>query len=304
MENKIKFGIIIIIIIGIGLAGLYLLNWNSQQRKVPPRLEGTGLYLPWEVTFSLSDKPLLNIPVILTLSFKAKVDTPSIYAEIELPNDFEFVSGDLEWQGDLNKDEEQKIEAVIKSTNVGYYQLKASVISKEGTGNPIIRVEVSENDAIIGSFPENNWYEPAQGQGIPLAENNEQIQSELIISPKLELNEEFIVIYKLTPSINLPGPKRTQMSLVFPPKAFEIVSIQFPEGGETYEHESQLSWAGSISKDQTVEIKATFKVNNTGWGHVYGNLKVQPNGEIANLIQDVKIADLYVDKYTGSFTIK
>jgi hypothetical protein len=94
------------------------------------------------------------------------------------------------------------------------------------------------------------------------------------------------------------------MSLVFPPKAFEVVSVQFPEGGETYEHDTQLSWKGRISEGQTVEIKATFKVINTGWGSVYGNLNVQPSGEITNLIQDVKIAELYVDKYTGNFTIK
>jgi hypothetical protein len=126
----------------------------------------------------------------------------------------------------------------------------------------------------------------------------------LIISPKPELNKEFTITYRLTPSINIPDPQRTQMSLVFPPKAFQVVSVQFPTGGETYRYNDQLSWKGSINKGQTVEIKTTLKVINTGWGSVYGNLNVQPSGEITNLIQDVKIADLYVDKYSGSFTMK
>lgn len=262
---------------------------------------------PLQATLSLSDKPLLNTPVTLTLSFKSILDAPNTSAKIELPEGFELVNGNLEWQGDLKENENQKIEVVVKSTKGGYYQLNSSVISKQQDStlgdNDIIYVEVSQNDAIIGSRPENNWVEPAQGQTVPLAENNEQIQSELIISQNPELNKEFTITYRLTPSINIPDPQRTQMSLIFPPKAFEIVSIQFPEGGETYRYKSQLSWKGSINKGQTVEIKATFKVINIGWGLVYGNLNVQPSGEITSLIQDVKTADLYVDKYTRNIII-
>lgn len=263
---------------------------------------------PLQATLYLSDKPLLNTPVTLTLSFKSIVDALNTSAKIELPDGFKLVSGNLEWQGDLKKNEEQKIEIVVKSTKVGYYQLKGFAISKQEDSffgdSDIIYVEVSRDDAIIGSKPENNWYEPGQGQAVPLSENNEQIQSELIISQNPELNKEFTIIYRVTPFIDLSDPQRTQLSLVFPPKAFELVRIQFPEDGKTYKYETQVSWKGSINEGQTVEIKATFKVVNTGWGSVYGNLNVQPSGEITNLIQDVKIAELYVDKYRGEYTIK
>lgn len=309
MDNKIKIGVIILIIVGIVLAGLYIWNPWSPQRGIkpappaPPAWSESSLL---QATLSLSDKPLLNTPVTLTLSFKSIINTINTFAKIELPEGFELVSGNLEWQGDLKKDEEEKIEVVVKSTKVGYYQLKGSIGSRQQNSafsdSNIIYVEVSQNDAIIGSEPENNWFKPAQSQSVPLAENNEQIQSELIISQNPELNKEFTITYRLTPLIDIPDPQRTQMSLAFPPKAFEVVNAQFPEGGEIY-NESQLTWKGSINQGQTIEIKATFKVINTGWGSVYGYLNVQPSGEITNLIQDAKIADLYVDKYTGSFTI-
>lgn len=290
--NKIILGIIIFVIIGIGLANFY----NAQK-------ETGDATSPFQTKLSFSDKPLLNTPVTLTLSFKSTIDAQNTYAKIELPDGFELVSGSLEWQGDLKKDEEQKIEIVVKSTNVGYYQLKCFINPNDfAFGNSdTLYVEVSQNDAIIGSKLENNWYKSEQGQVAPIAENNEQIESELIILQNPELDKEFTISYRLTPLIDLP--ERTQISLVLPPKAFELVDVQFPEGGETYE-KSRLIWVGSIDKDETVEIKANLKVINTGWGSVYGAFNVQPNGEITELIQDVKIADLYVDKYKGNFTIR
>ncbi len=308
MGGKIKIGIFILVMILIGLTSLYF--WNAQ-RGMPDQGQKNiieKMTSPLQATLSLSEKPLLNTPVTLTLSFKSATTARNTSAKIEIPEGFELVSGSLEWQGDLNKDEEQKIEIIVKSTKVGYYQLGGSAISRQQDGvfgdGDTIYAEVSQNDAIIGSKPENNWYGQSQGQSVPLAENNEQIQSELIISQNPGLNKEFTVTYRLTPSINIPDPQRTQMSLVFPPKAVEVVSVQFPKGGTTYKHGSQLSWKGSINKDETVEIKATLKVINTGWGSGYGNLNVQPSGDIASLIQDVKFFELYVDKYTGSFTIK
>lgn len=337
MENKIKIVIIALVVIGIiFISGCYQPEQPQTTEITTPPMKPSS---PLQVELFLSDKPLLNNPVTLALKFKSVMDASNISAKIELPDGFELVSGNLEWKGALVISEEEKqkhplpptncsgpecekmwkeyeypsveqnIEVVVKSTKTGYYQLKGSAISMQGNSyyfgdSDLIYIEITPNDAIIGSKPINNWYEPAQMQAVPMAENCEQIQSELIISQNPELNKEVTIIYIVTPSIDISDPQRTQMNLVFPPKAFEVINVQFPGGGETYEHKGQLTWKGSISKDQTVEIKAIFKVINTGWGSVYGNLNVQPSGEIINLIQDVKIADLYVDKYDGNFTIK
>ena len=90
------------------------------------------------------------------------------------------------------------------------------------------------------------------------------------------------------------------MDLVFPAKGFAVIDTQFPQDGEIHKSKGQLSWKGSINKDQTVEIKAILKVIDVGWGSVYGSLSVQPGGAITSFIKDVSITDLYVDKYKAT----
>ena len=314
MKSKIIFSLIIVIAIV-----LAIVFWRGGD-KVPERLSNTFPYSsksevsggspssPMQGTLTLVEKPLLETPIPLALTFKSVTPAPNTEAKIELPDNFELVSGTPTWSGNLEANEEQKIEVVIKSKKVGYYRLTGSAISRQGEGyfgkTAVIDIEIAPDDAIAGSKPKNNWYEPAQGQAVPVAENNQAINSQLLISNNPELNREFTVTYRITPQIDLPDPQRTQMALVFPPKAFEIVKVEFPQGGETYKSNTQLSWKGSVSKNQTIEIKATFRVINTGQGSVYGNLNVQQGGGVTKFIQDAKIADLYVDKYSGNFTLK
>ena len=82
------------------------------------------------------------------------------------------------------------------------------------------------------------------------------------------------------------------------------MNVEFPQGGKTYRYDGHLRWEGSIAKNQTVEIKATFLITDTGRGSIYGNLEVQITGDITKFIDDRKGADLYVDKYGGTFTLK
>lgn len=269
-----------------------------------PKSESSGSpSSPIQSKLTLSEKPLLNTPVILVFEFTTVASGLSIEAKIELSDSFELVNGALIWNGNLEANEEHKIEVVIKSTKVGYYQLSGSAISREGNNyfgdTAIIDIEVTPDNAIAGNKPENNWQDTLT-QAVPLVGNNEQIQSELIFTPTLELNKEFTVIYRLTSSINLPDPQRTQINLVFPPQGFTVIDTQFPQDGEIHKSKGQLSWKGSINKDQTVEIKAILKVVDVGWGLVYGSLSVQPGGAITSFIQDVKIVDLYVDKYRAT----
>ena len=294
-----------------------------------PQVQTKGTVAPssrLQVELSLADKPLLKVPVTLKLKIIsiAPSSIKNISAKIDLPEGFELISGNLSWNGDLNASstvqrysvyaEEGIIEAVVKSTKVGYYQLKGSAISKQlentfGIGtfsdSAIIYVEISQNDAIIGSKPENNWYEPTIGIGMSVAENNEQIKSELTLSNIPELNKDFTIAYKVKPLIDLPS-QRSYLDLVFPPKAFKLVNVKFPSDGETYQRESQLSWIGKINVNQTVEIIATFRVLNTGWGNLYGSLDSQSGSGgrgVTDFVRDVKIAKLYVDKYKGNYTI-
>ena len=263
---------------------------------------------PLKVSLSLSGKPLPNTLVTMTLSFKSIQNAPNTHASIGIPEGFELVSGSLEWNGDLIAGEEKSIEVFVKAKKPGYYQLNGSAFSKQGAfefgDSEVIYLEVSQSDVIIGSLPENNWYEPSQAQIIPLAENNENIQSELLISKTPEFNEEFTLTYRVTPAINLPDPERVHMSIVFPGKAFSVVSVKFPEGGKTYTQEGQLSWKGSMSRGKTYNLSAKLKIVETGWGNVYGSLNIQAIPEVTDFIQDVRMAEIYVDEYNGYFKIK
>ena len=311
--------VIILVIVIIIIATLGIMFWRGGYNisgiitsafPYSSQSEATGVKpsLPMQTTLTLVEKPLLEKPVPLILVFKSVISAPNTEAKIELPGSFELVSGIPIWRGNLEADEEQKIEVVIKSKTVGYYRLTGSAIFRQGESyigqTSVIDIEIAPDDAIAGSKPENNWYEPAQGQAVPVAENNQVINSQLLISNNPEFNKEFTVTYRVIPQIDLPDPERTQMALVFPPKAFEIVEVEFPQGGEVYKSNTQLSWKGNVGRNKAVEIKATFRVINTGQGSIYGNLNVQQGSGITKFIQDAKIADLYVDKYSGSFTLK
>ncbi len=305
MKTKLLILVLIIIVIAVVLAIIFLGG-----EVTPP----TGTSTTYPYSSPTSEKPsspmqvtLILLEVSLVLKFKSVTPAPNTEAKIELPDSFVLVSGDPTWNGDLKAGEEQNVEVVIKSTEIGYYQLKGSAISRQGEsyfGNTaIIDIEIAPNDAIAGSKPENNWYPPTQEQALPMPENNQEIDSQLSISDNPQLNQEITITYRVTPSIDLPDPQRTQLSLVFPPKAFKILNVEFPQGGETYERDTQLNWKGSISKNQTLEIKATFRVINTGWGQVYGSLDVQPGSGITKHILEAKAVRLYVDKYGGNWEV-
>ncbi|MFZ3077109.1 MAG: hypothetical protein WA139_01520 [Candidatus Aenigmatarchaeota archaeon] len=305
-KKLLLIGTVILIVLAAAL--IYMQYGKSIYTTTPesPPKESS----PLQAKLSFSDKPLLNAPVGLVLTLKSMmVNNPNVAfqntsARIELPDGFEFVSGELEWHGYMSANEERKVEAVVKSTKLGYYKI-TGVVQGEAFGNSdIIYLEVSDNDAIMGSKPANNWFEPAQGQAVPMPENNGNIKSELLILQKPELNKEFMAIYRITPLEDILDTRYRQMSLLFPPKGFEVSDVKFPEGGKTYRNNGQLSWQGDLSKNQTVEIRATFKIIDVGWGSIIGELSIQAGTDGSKFVQDAKIADLYVDKYSGNLTIR
>ncbi|HDY73376.1 MAG TPA: hypothetical protein ENH86_02270 [Candidatus Jorgensenbacteria bacterium] len=113
--KKIIGGLIIVLVI---ITGLYF--WSAQQNG------GSGVQIVLG-ELSLSDQPILNTLVTVTLILIPEVDIPNYPASIEIPNSFELVSGYLDRQVNLKAREEFKIEAIIKPTEVGHYKLRASV---------------------------------------------------------------------------------------------------------------------------------------------------------------------------------
>lgn len=304
---KWKIIILLIVVLAILIVGYFVyqaITGDESTEKLSPPVWGE---------LSLSDKPLLNTPVRLTMIFESSVEFINVSAQIELPDGFEFVDGNPVWSGDIGIGEERRIEVVVQSTKVGYHQLSGVIKSEEGGvigGTNIVYVEVTEDDAIIGGKPENNWYwhdEPARGMALFASVNNEQIESELVFSGSPELNQEFSVTYKVT-SVGVLPSEKVGIAFGFPPNAFEVIDVKFPQYPvadelQTQPSDTSIGWTGRIGEQQTIELTATFKVISTGWGNIYGTLRSGGEGEIIKLVRDVKLADIYVDKYSGSFSI-
>jgi len=193
---------------------------------------------PIETALTLSAEPLVNQTVELIFSFKSSMALPNAKAEIVLPKNFELVSGLSSWQGNLKKDEQQKLAVKVKAKKPGFYRLIGTVGSSTNNATAFINLEITPDKVIIGSRPQNNWYHPAQGMVVPEAMNNENVKSELIISNPPALGKEFTISYQISSPITT---NRAELYLVFPPKAFKLVDVKFPSNGKTYTSDSQLS---------------------------------------------------------------
>lgn len=258
----------------------------------------------------LLEKPILNKSVMLLYKFQSNDPLPNAIAKIELPESFVLVSGNMEWRGDLSANEEKSFGIVVRSTKIGYFQLKASVFNDFSIySDDLVYIEITPNNAILSSNPLNNWNPPPEALAEKISENNQSISSQLIISHNPELNKEFTVIYKVTPQIDLYGDLNNQMALSFPSGAFTVLKVEFPEGGrgqtDPYD-DNRLTWMGAIAQGRTVEIKAILRVISTGQGTIFGTLDVFPpfGVGITKHIYDEKTADLYVYKDGGTFTMK
>ena len=72
-------------------------------------------------------KPTVGEEVVLILELHATEDTPNVTAEIILPEEFIYISGPLEWTGDLKKDQKEIFQVKIKTTKRGRFSIKAAV---------------------------------------------------------------------------------------------------------------------------------------------------------------------------------
>ncbi len=294
-ENRI---LLLIIIIGIFLVIGYLIYYYKILPSIITGGSSAAPKSPMIVTLSVS--PFTGEKIAeLTVTITSIVNAPNTTAQIILPEGIELQSGNSNWSGDITENGTVKFSTMIKAVKMGEWIVEADARTYTSPdswfgGKDIIYFIVCE-DVKVSDIPPKNWYEGGQAQAIPLPENNEMISSNISFSSLPELNKEVILTYTVTPSIDIPDPQRTWMTLVYPPKGFEVIGVEFPSAGETYTSEGQLTWKGKISKDETVQIKAIVKAITTGSGSVYGHLNVQPDGKtITRLISDISMFDVKV----------
>jgi hypothetical protein len=107
----------------------FLTSKNSGKSSRQPFYKESPV-LHKEATKAPVDIILENIPwpdvgeeVVLTFSLIAPEDMSNVKAVIELPEEFIFVEGTLEWTGDLKKDQKETFQIKIKTTEKGRFRI-------------------------------------------------------------------------------------------------------------------------------------------------------------------------------------
>lgn len=244
------------------------------------------------------ETPLLGKPAKISFSLAFFEDKTDLTAEIHLPEGVELIEGNPVWKGDLLQSEEKVLELLAQVNEPGHYQIEGTVDLSQGyplNVRDTVDLEVTPERTYLEARPANHW---EQLIGYALPANQEQLSTELVIEPKPGLGEIFTITYQVKPLIEV-YPQRMQTNLNLPENAFEVVNVQYPEGGESRSSDLQYTWLGNPHEGEEIEIKLTLKPISTGWGFVIGNTFIRESGVV-----DTILADVYVGEHAGGYTFR
>lgn len=225
--------------------------------ETPPAPPDSGM----EVQLSLSDSPILGKSVqvrfILAVRRDYKYDAPNTKAQIELPNAFELVSGNLVWEGDLIRGTPVEIKATVKATKVGECKIEAGAFRSlyegawAGEGDTL-HLAVFEDRAFVSHKPIEFG-----GESLPLP---------MFVLPPAD---EMVMVIELSLS-NAPAlgqtAKLTCTATAIRDAPGAQVYINLPEGFELVS--GDWWWDGDLTKDARIELKATVRAIKTGRWHI------------------------------------
>ena len=192
-KGFIKIGIIVLVVILIAIIGYFI--FSKITRPYPPISQDNSFDCPdivasnnanhfisnvFPVAQAMTqapllagklcflEKPLLNKPVILEFRFKSRQDSSDSKARIELPDGFQVVSGTTDWSGDLKSGEQVNLRVTVKSTKIGYFQVKGFATANIN-GNKVddqqlakIELDVNSNDTILNPVWDQTFVLPSK----------------------------------------------------------------------------------------------------------------------------------------------
>jgi hypothetical protein len=91
--------------------------------REPPVLHREATKAPVDIILEDIPWPEVGEEVVLTFSLIAPEDMSNVKAVIELPEEFIFLEGTLEWVGDLKKDQKETFQVRIRTTEKGRFQI-------------------------------------------------------------------------------------------------------------------------------------------------------------------------------------
>jgi hypothetical protein len=99
--------------------------------------ETMGIRIPVGLSLESTPQPNAGDEIVLTFYLLASEDTPDVKAEIVLPKEFIYVSGTLEWSGDLKKDQKETFQVTLKTTVMGRFSTRG-IVSYDGDGGTFV----------------------------------------------------------------------------------------------------------------------------------------------------------------------
>jgi len=189
----------------VGMAGISGCAWMPNTPPAPP----------FTLDLSFPDgAPPLGETAELVCVVKADGNLKNMSLEIDLPEAFEVVSGNLSWIGNISKSVETEVmRAVIRSVKTGNWTIELighldpaenAGVGLNGPG-PICYVSVSEDSAEWGKYPP--WYKgggveiPPERVGAPFS----GIKVDLSIPYAPVLNEAVDLTCTVSSAINIPN---------------------------------------------------------------------------------------------------
>ena len=113
--------------------------------------------VPLDIDLSIEGLPKLNQTVKLIVTVTGLLNLPNTSLQIQLPEGFILINGDLSWKGALTTNEIKKIQALVKPVKVGNWTIKAVARSYHEWGfygkEDILYISVSEETATVTKEP-------------------------------------------------------------------------------------------------------------------------------------------------------
>jgi hypothetical protein len=212
-------------------------------------LTGCSQTEPITSSLSFSEPPLIGKPVELILTFSLKDyyrDNPiRVTSQILLPENIELVSGNLEWEVEIEKNRTYEHHVTIKTVDVGYYSILSHVVETApfdfAFGVENIYMAVFEDSAEVSHQPLPRL--PKNGHTSYL----NRISAELSLSEPPVLGKPVEVTY----TFRSEDDADNAFSWIRIPEGFELV-------------EGNLEWKGILIRNQTYTMKATIRAVRLG----------------------------------------
>lgn len=294
MKLNYLIGIILLIVVFVFIGYIKQSEDNVHDTKITSPIKGK---------LEIIGKPLLNQNFELIYKLSSSINASNVVTKIRLPENIELISGNLEWIGNLEKDQDIELPPIeLKVIKIGEY----SIISNFDN----IYLDVSEEDASVSEKPpRNNWWS-TRGFALPYYENETNVDFEFGFAELPELNKEVGLITKIIPKENI---NNARVIIILHEKGLKLVSVDYvtkptrqseftDKSGVDLGH-NQISWVGDLKEGEEFKIKITVKTIVTGNGEIYSSVSMSKReGDITyagyqGITESIKIS---VNKYGAS----